>query len=105
MNKVVPDPRPIPPEIQKLTGGYHRDPFSILGPHEHKGGWQVVALLPQAESVDVVLADSVTPMKHSADDGLFTADLPLPLRRDYRLRVKPKIGDPYEIEDPYRFPV
>src|SRR5450432_2485612 len=90
-------------EIKKLTGGYHRDPFSILGPHEVEGGWQVRAFLPQARSVEVLIDQR--PFKMTEEDGLFTADLRLPLRRDYRLRITPRVGDVHEIEDPYRFPL
>ena len=94
-----------PEEIKKLTGGYHRDPFSILGPHEVVGGWQVRALLPRAQSVQVLLGGSAIPMTRNDAGGLFTADLPLPLRHDYRLRITPLIGDVHDIEDPYRFPL
>src|SRR5882757_8146876 len=105
MNQAEPDPSPIAKELQQLTGGYHRDPFSILGPHEVEGGgWQVRAFLPQAAAAEVLLDGSSIPMTAEAAEGLFTADLEPPLRRDYRLRIKPKTGDIYEIEDPYRFP-
>ena len=104
MDQAEQNPREITQEIKKLTGGYHRDPFSILGPHEMDDDWDVRALLPQAESVEVVLGNSSIPMKREAEEGLFTASLPLPLRRDYRLRITPRIGEAYEIEDPYRFP-
>ena len=93
-------------EIRKLTGGFHRDPFSILGPHEVQGGgWQVRAFLPQAQSAEVVLGDALHRMTAEQEAGIFTADFPLPLKQHYRLRITPRIGDVYEIEDPYRFPL
>ena len=92
-----------PEEIKKLTGGYHRDAFGVLGPHEVPGGWEVRAFLPLAESVEVLVGGQLQAMARVDAAGLFTASLELPVRRDYRLRVKPRVGDVYEMEDPYRF--
>ena len=49
-------------EIEAIVGGYHGDPFRILGPHriEKPRGtprWEVRVFLPQAESAEVVLGD------------------------------------------------
>ena len=100
-----------PEEVKQITGGYHRDAFRVLGPHEVLGedgtvsGWQVRAFLPQAKTVAVVSGGESHEMIADGDAGLFTANLPLPLRRDYKLRVTPAIGDVLEIDDPYRFPL
>jgi len=51
-------------EIEAIVGGYHGDPFRILGPHriEKPRGtpsWEVRAFLPQAESAEVILEDKL----------------------------------------------
>jgi 1,4-alpha-glucan branching enzyme len=42
--------------IDALDGGRHRDPFAILGPHEHDGNTFVHAFLPGALGVEAVSA-------------------------------------------------
>ena len=49
-----PVPVPTRPYLEAIAGGYHRDPFSVLGLHEEETGWEVRALLPQAESVELM---------------------------------------------------
>jgi len=106
MNQAESDPRPLTQELQKLAGGYHRDPFSILGPHgTEEGRWEVRAYLPQAASAELLIDNVAFPMTSDAPAGLFSVDLDGPLRRDYRIRIKPRIGDVQQIEDPYRFPL
>ena len=99
-----------PSEAEALVGGYHGDPFRILGPHLAEQGengesrWEVRAFLPQAAEAQVVVADTAVPMKLTHPQGLFVASLPgqtLP----YRLRVRRKDGGALvEFDDPYRFP-
>ncbi len=91
-----------PGEYEAITGGYHGDPFSILGPHEGKGGWVVRGLLPQATSARVLLGEQRVEMKRVFEGGLFEAKL-----KDnpgvYRLELKLQRGGSEVIEDPYRF--
>lgn len=96
-------------EVEAIVGGYHGDPFRVLGPHiesaTKKAGdsWQVRAFLPQAEGVDLMTAGGPVKMLKQHPTGLFTAscnDNPGP----YRLRVKAPGGSTFEIDDPYRFP-
>lgn len=92
-----------PGELDALVGGYHGDPFSILGPHQDKDGWIIRALLPQAASASVRLPDDATvPMELIHERGLFAArisDDP----GAYRLHIEHQRGGTSEIEDPYRF--
>ena len=97
-------------EIEAIVGGYHGDPFQILGPHrvqKAKGtpAWEVRAFLPQAESAEVVRAGSASgeTMERRHPQGFFV------LRQDgdpypYRLRIVSYSGQTLEFEDPYRFP-
>src|SRR5690349_10383188 len=97
-------------EVDAIVGGYHGDPFRVLGPHPCKpakkgvnGGWQVNAFLPQAESVDLLLGPKVVPMRKKHPAGFFAAQT-LDNPGAYRLRLKLWSGGSLEIDDPYRFP-
>jgi 1,4-alpha-glucan branching enzyme len=95
-------------EMEAIAGGYHGDPFKVLGPHriaKSKGAarWEVWAFLPQAESVEVLVGDASAPMTKAHPDGLFSARLDGEPRL-YRLRARLPGGASVELEDPYRFP-
>jgi 1,4-alpha-glucan branching enzyme len=94
-------------EIEAIVGGYHGDPFRILGPHAVKrdwspDAWEVRAYLPHAESAEVVRTAGKTPMECLDRAGFFVARFdaqPGP----YKLAIKRYDGTTVEIEDPYRF--
>ncbi|MGH7486756.1 MAG: GlgB N-terminal domain-containing protein, partial [bacterium] len=97
-------------EAEALVGGYHGDPFRILGPHladpDAKGEsrWEVRAFLPQAARAEVVVGNAAAPMKLVHPQGLFIASLEGE-QQSYRLRLYRKDGAaPAELDDPYRFP-
>jgi len=94
-------------EIEAIVGGYHGDPFRILGPHPvHAGGqelWEVRAFLPQARQVELVTGTGSQPMERVHPEGFFIGRVnERPAR--YRFRVYPWHGEVTEVEDPYRFP-
>src|SRR5512138_3617947 len=96
-------------EIDAVVGGYHGDPFRVLGPHQIKlrgkpPCWQVRAWLPQAAEAMVVSGYHVTPMQRRHPDGFFVAPLESSPNH-YRLRIRRYDGTEAEIEDPYRFPL
>src|SRR5581483_12494363 len=94
-------------EMEAIVGGYHGDPFRVLGPHgvRKKGNqprWEVRAFLPQAESAEVLHNGEACPMSKQHPQGFFVALLkgdPQP----YRLRLRLWNGTEQVIEDPYRF--
>ena len=95
-------------EIQAIAGGYHGDPFRVLGPHVAgaKGkppAWVVRAFLPQAAEAAVLLDGAVQPMRKLHADGLFVAAFE-GQPRGYRLQFTLHDGAEAELEDPYRFP-
>ena len=93
-----------PGEFEAIVGGYHGDPFSILGPHEDQDGWIVRALLPQASSAALRLPDdSREPMSKVHAGGLFEVRLAQDPGR-YRIEAELQRGGSEQIEDPYRFP-
>ena len=95
-------------EIQAIAGGYHGDPFRVLGPHvvgakDKPSSWLVRAFLPQASAAAVQLEDAVQPMRKLHADGLFVASFE-GQPRGYRLQLTLHDGTEVELEDPYRFP-
>jgi 1,4-alpha-glucan branching enzyme len=95
-------------EMEAIAGGYHGDPFGVLGPHrvaKSRGGarWEVRAFLPHAQSAEVILGDTTAPMTNADPNGLFIARLDGEPRL-YRLRATLSDGAVVEFEDPYRFP-
>jgi 1,4-alpha-glucan branching enzyme len=95
-------------EVEAIVGGHHGDPFGILGPHlvrpgRQKGGWQVRAFLPQAETAEIVLKGATMPMDKFHPEGLFCVVLDTDPGA-YRIRAKLPGGATVEFDDPYRFP-
>src|SRR3569833_4754519 len=66
-------------ELEAFAGGYHGDPFGVLGPHaisaDGRNGWIVRAFLPQAKSVELALDGKTFPMERAHETGVFTARL------------------------------
>jgi 1,4-alpha-glucan branching enzyme len=93
-----------PGDIDAISGGYHGDPFAVLGPHESvvkPGAWEVRAFLPEAEWVEVLMEGSAAAMERVHPSGFWAA------RIDwnpgvYRLRMQ-VAGEERIVEDPYRF--
>ncbi len=92
-----------PKEVESIVGGYHGDPFRILGPHPAGDtAWEVRAWLPQAASAEVVWSGDPAAMERVHPDGFFVATLDA--RPDvYKLRIRLPGGAVVEKEDPYRF--
>lgn len=93
-------------EIEAIVGGYHGDPFSILGPHEFEDGVVVRTFLPLADSAEVMISSKKTyPMEKIKVDGLFEVVIPdqkLPFT--YLLKTLNYDGSVALYEDSYTFP-
>ncbi|MCO5991931.1 1,4-alpha-glucan branching protein GlgB [Actinoallomurus rhizosphaericola] len=97
-------------EIDRLIGGDHHDPHSVLGAHPGRDGITVRALRPLATTVEVVLPDGARhPMRH-VHEGVFAVTLPADASLagdepqavpDYRLAVAYD-GPEVIQDDPYR---
>jgi 1,4-alpha-glucan branching enzyme len=94
-------------ELEAIAGGYHGDPFAVLGPHatssSAKAQWHIRAFLPQAKQVELVLDGSAMAMERVHPDGIFSASV----RSQpgvYKLRITDYEDRISELEDPYRFP-
>jgi 1,4-alpha-glucan branching enzyme len=94
--------------MEAVVGGYHGDPFRILGPHgielpDKTEKWVVRAFLPHASDADVMVDGQPVPMEKKHPEGFFIATMPGE-RRPYRLRTRLWDGSVVQAEDPYRFP-
>ncbi|NHC13449.1 1,4-alpha-glucan branching protein GlgB [Motilibacter sp. E257] len=99
----TPTPTPVSrEELDRLVGGAHHDPHSILGAHPGKGGVTVRVLRPWARSIAVVTADGSHEMQHE-HRGVWTVVLPGSDVPDYRLDVTYDEGGPQRVDDGYRF--
>ena len=91
--------------IDAITGGYHGDPFAILGPHEHEAGVVVRVFHPGASAVVVEAGGEAYAMERVHDSGLFEviiAGAALPFR--YTLSFSGVDGNSWQADDPYRYP-
>ncbi|MFB9907920.1 1,4-alpha-glucan branching protein GlgB [Allokutzneria oryzae] len=88
-------------EINRLLGGAHHDPHSVLGAHPHADGTVVRVLRPHADEVVVVLGEARHRLNKVHPGGLFTGLVPAP-PGDYQLHVR--YGDHVDLaDDPYRW--
>ncbi|MFL6416536.1 MAG: 1,4-alpha-glucan branching protein GlgB [Bryobacteraceae bacterium] len=94
-------------EIQAIVGGYHGDPFAVLGPHTKtptsKNEWEIRAFLPQAQKLEVLTAGNALPVDRVHPAGLFVASLTSEPGR-YKFRITDYGETVTEAEDVYRFP-
>jgi 1,4-alpha-glucan branching enzyme len=93
-------------EMEAIAGGYHGDPFAVLGPHALTGNgkveWEIRAFLPQAKQVELAIDGKHIPMEKTHTAGIFTRRVDS-LPSNYRFRISNYRGEVGEAEDPYRF--
>jgi 1,4-alpha-glucan branching enzyme len=110
--------KPHPPTLQKtndgaevdaIVGGYHGEPFQVLGPHpvEIDGVAQLAVRTFRPLDAQVWLLDlrngERRAMQRIHELGFFEVVLSEPTPIAYRLIVVDAAGNEYELEDPYRF--
>nr|WP_062342152.1 1,4-alpha-glucan branching protein GlgB [Herbidospora sakaeratensis] len=89
-------------DLDRLAGGAHHDPHSILGAHLTGEGVVIRVLRPFAETVEALVDGEAHALAH-VEFGVFEVLLPgLDKIPAYRLRVKYEGGDAIEAGDPYR---
>ena len=88
--------------VEAIANGRHGDPFSVLGPHPEGNGVRVRAVLPGAETAELIdeTGRVLGPMERLHAAGLFSGVLAAP--GPYRLRAHAG-GTSWETEDAYRF--
>jgi 1,4-alpha-glucan branching enzyme len=90
-----------PAAAAAIAGGWHGDPFAVLGPHKVAKGWEVRAFVPGADRLWVVAGKAeAEALPYPGQPGLFTHRMPR--RAAYRLRAEGD-GTTWAFEDPYRF--
>ncbi|WP_192796640.1 1,4-alpha-glucan branching protein GlgB [Serinicoccus kebangsaanensis] len=88
-------------EAADVVDGLHRNPHALLGAHAHDGHVTVRTLQPEAQGVEVLLADgSRVPMAHETG-GIWVAVLPTETVPAYRLRVATG-GRTHLVDEAYR---
>jgi 1,4-alpha-glucan branching enzyme len=89
-------------ELDRLVGGGHHDPHSILGRHPTGDGRTVIRTLrPDAEAVELVSGRERAPLGRIHDGGVFEAIVDGEVG-DYRLDVSYG-GNTFPVDDPYRW--
>jgi 1,4-alpha-glucan branching enzyme len=86
---------------EAIAGGWHGDPFAVLGPHKQGKTWEITAFVPGAERLWVLAgkkADEAVP--YPGVPGLFTHQMSK--QADYKFRAQ-GYGDQWEFDDPFRF--
>ncbi len=92
-----------PADFDAIAGGYHGDPFSVLGPHRVEDGWVVRAFLPHAAEAALLLeGGGRVPMAKLHPGGIYGAQIAREPGR-YLLELSLHRGGVEIIEDPYRF--
>ena len=86
---------------EAIAGGWHGDPFGVLGPHKAAKGWEVRAFVPGADRLWLLTGKTVVEAAaYPGLPGLFT--VPMARKGNYRFRAEGH-GNTWEFEDPYRF--
>src|SRR5260370_22518058 len=118
---IVPrDPR-LNAQIDAILAARHSDPFALLGPHPVDGQWIVRFFLPWAAAACISLTPpaieegtlspaKVTDAVKLRSDAVFEATWPsqqpaAPAPDSYKIQGRTHTGDPFEIFDPYAFPI
>ena len=86
---------------EAIAGGWHGDPFSVLGPHKRGKAWEITAFVPGAERLWVLAGKKVDEaVPYPGVPGLFTHQMAR--STGYRFRAE-GYGNTWEFEDPFRF--
>ncbi len=86
---------------EAIAGGWHGDPFAVLGPHKAAKGWEVIAFVPGAEKLWVLTGKDAQESQPYPDvPGLFTHQMAR--KANYKLRAQ-GFGTEWEFDDPFRF--
>jgi 1,4-alpha-glucan branching enzyme len=88
-------------ELDRLVGGAHHDPHSILGAHPDGDEVIVRTLRPAADAATLLVDGSRVSLRRIHPGGVFEARVPRPLG-DYRVETRYG-GDTYAGDDPYRW--
>ena len=94
-------------DIEAIIGGFHSDPFAILGPHMTEQGLIIRAFMPFATAVSVIPDDGqpAIPMEMVHETGFFQAMFPdINELFHYQFNVTTHSNETFLYEDAYAFP-
>jgi 1,4-alpha-glucan branching enzyme len=60
-------------QVTALQGGRFKDPFSFLGAHAYKNGYEIRVYLPAAKNVNIIINDKKVIAKRYNSSDLFIA--------------------------------
>lgn len=92
-------------DIAALLAARHGDPFAILGPHQHPAGLVIRALVPGADTLQLIDdgGELRLALERRHPDGFFESLVPdAEALAAYRFRASAGAHQ-WELEDPYRF--
>ena len=90
-------------DIQAITQGFHDDPFSTFGPHQHDNQWVIRTFQPHATAVHLVHNGASQKMNQIDPHGLFELWLPELNTAAYHYKITTHQNETQIVEDPYRF--
>lgn len=86
---------------EAIAGGWHGDPFAVLGPHKRGGKWEVTAFVPGADRLWVLTGKTAEEAEpYPGIPGLFTHQMAR--KANYRLRAQGH-GTEWDFDDPFGF--
>lgn len=88
-----------PHDVDRILGGYHDHPFSVLGAHRHGDDVWVAALVPDAAEVWANSGRKRRKLRRIGGD-LFAG---IAAEADYKLRASYPDGNSHTFHDPYSF--
>jgi 1,4-alpha-glucan branching enzyme len=89
-------------ELDRLVGGAHHDPHSLLGAHPGRSKTTIRALKPGATAVTALVDGERVALKQVHDGGVFAGTV-AGTTPDYRLEVTYGDGQTYVVDDAYRY--
>ncbi|MBU76354.1 MAG: 1,4-alpha-glucan branching enzyme [Pseudoalteromonadaceae bacterium] len=91
-------------QIDALSSGCYKDPFSFLGPHKvNASSFEIRCFLPGASQLSILQGKQVIEAKKQGDSDLFIATVKAKSIPEYQLDVNYGDGSQYLQEDEYRF--
>ena len=89
-------------ELDRLVGGSHHDPHSILGEHPAGNRTIIRALRPTADSVTALIGDTRLELTRLHKGGVFGGVIERTAINDYRIEASYPGHGAYVTDDPYR---
>jgi 1,4-alpha-glucan branching enzyme len=97
-----PASRALTEELDRLVGGSHHDPHSLLGAHPARSKTTIRTLRPDAKQVTALVGGERVPLKKVHDGGVWAGTVAGGEVPDYRIEAAYE-HDTFVTDDPYRY--